>query len=304
MEGLFHNTGHVRELPKQEIVLARDDAGPVASAFLMAAETPATACVKILLDVTESRGEPARAARQRSWISVIDAGSTELLGICEGRTVTAYRTAAVSAVATRALARPESKVLGLIGAGNLARLHAIAIDLLFDLDEIIVWSRSAATRDALAKSAPVRTPIRVVSRPDECVRFSDIVCTLTPSRRPRVSHEWVREGTHINAVGSPPRPGYRELTSELVARSRLVVDDRIAALAEAGDIVIPIGEGRIDASHIVGDLGEVVSGMAPGRTAETDITLFKSVGLAIEDAVTARWIVNRVLSGESPGLGA
>ena len=304
MEELFRDPDRLRELPKQELVLTRDEAGPAASAFLMAAGTPESACVKILIDVSESRVEPVRAARQRSWICVIDADSAEVVAICEGRTMTAYRTAAVSALATKLLARPDSRVLGLIGAGNLAGLHAMAIESLFELDEIVVWSRTASRRESFARDAAVRTPVRVVSTPAECVRAADILCTLTPSAEPQVSHEWVREGTHINAVGSPPRPEYRELTSDLVALSRLVVDDRTAGLTEAGDIVIPMREGRFDASHIVGDLGEVASGKVVGRRSDKDITLFKSVGLAIEDVPTARWIVDRARAVASSDPGA
>jgi ornithine cyclodeaminase/alanine dehydrogenase len=296
MEETFGRFDELSELPKRELALRADDADQRASAFVMAASTPAAACVKILLDITESATDPALTASQRSFISVIDPQSAELVAICEGRTITAYRTAAVSAVATKALARPDSKVLGLIGAGNLARLHAAAISSLFELDEIVVWSRTAATRERFAKETEVAVPIRVVTSASECAERADIICTLTPAREPIVSHEWIRDGTHINAVGSPPRPEYRELTSELVARARLVVDTWTAALTEAGDVVVPIAEGRITEDHIVGDLGDVIGGRVEGRRAESEITLFKSVGLALEDAVTARWIVDQVLA--------
>ena len=293
MEDAFRNFDQVRELPMQELVLTSDDANQKASAFLMAASTPAAACVKILIDVAESLTEPTRAARQRSFISVIDPESAELEAICEGRTITAYRTAAVSALATKVLARPDSKVLGLIGAGNLARFHAVAIASLFDLDEIVVWSRTASTRERFARETEVAVPVRVATTPAECAGCSDIICTLTPAREPQVSHEWIRKGTHINAVGSPPRPEYRELTSELVAQARLVVDSRTTALSEAGDIVIAMNEGRITPTHIVGELSDVVRGKVQGRRREDEVTLFKSVGLALEDAVTARWIVDQ-----------
>ncbi len=299
MEDTFRNFDRVRELPKQELVLRSDGAFQQASAFLMASSTPAAACVKILIDVTESLAEPTRAASQRSFISLIDPDSAELQAICEGRTITAYRTAAVSALATKVLARAESKVLGLIGAGNLARLHAVAIASLFDLDEIVVWSRTASTRERFASEMEVAVPVRVVPTPAECANCSDILCTLTPAREPLVSHEWIRAGTHINAVGSPPRPEYRELTSELVAQARLVADSRTTALSEAGDVVIAIAEGRIAQDHIVAELGEVVSGKVQGRRSESEITLFKSVGLALEDAVTARWIVDQVRAAQA-----
>lgn len=299
MEDAFRNFDQVRELPKQELVLRSGDALQQASVFLMAASTPAAACVKILIDVTESLSEPTRTASQRSFISLIDPESARLDAICEGRTITAYRTAAVSALATKVLARPESKVVGLIGAGNLARLHAVAITSLFDLDEIVVWSRTASTRERFARETEFAAPVRVVSSPAECAARSDILCTLTPAREPLVRHDWIRKGTHINAVGSPPRPEYRELTSELVAQARLVVDSRTTALSEAGDVVIPIEEGRITPDHIVGELSDVVGQRVQGRRTDSEVTLFKSVGLALEDAVTARWIVDQARAAQT-----
>jgi ornithine cyclodeaminase/alanine dehydrogenase-like protein (mu-crystallin family) len=196
----------------------------------------------------------------------------EPLVTMDGRLITEMRTAAVSAVATRLLARPEASVLAILGAGVQARSHLEAMRLVRTFREIRVWSPRNA--GAFARQFGVRA----AGSAAEAVRGADVVVVATTSQVPVLHGEWLSPGTHVNAVGAP-RPTWRELDDAVLRAARIYVESREAATRESGDI---IAAGRVDA-----EIGQVVSGAMRGRESAGELTLFKSVGVAVEDVVTA-----------------
>jgi len=204
----------------------------------------------------------------------------EPLVTMDGRLITEMRTAAVSAVATRLLARPEASVLGILGSGVQARSHLAALRLVRTIREVRVWSpRNAA---AFAREFGVRA----VPTAEEAVRGSDIVVVATSSQTPVLSGAWLAPGTHINAVGAP-RPTWRELDDDALRKARLYVEQREAAMSESGDVIA--------AGKIFAEIGEVVAGSKPGRQSADEITLYKSVGVAVQDIVSAELVYRKAL---------
>lgn len=219
-----------------------------------------------------------------------DPATGVLLALMDGRLITEIRTAATSAAATKVLAREDASVLALLGSGVQARSHLEALRVVRPLREVRVWSRTRAHAEAFAHAmAQPSGPIRVCESAEEAVRGADLIVTATSSPSPVLRGSWIAPGAHINAVGAP-RPDWRELDTAAVARSRLFVDSRAGALAEAGDVVQPLKEGAIQESHLLGEIGEVLAGRVPGRTSPRDITLFKSLGMAVEDVATAAYV--------------
>ena len=208
----------------------------------------------------------------------------------DGAALTTLRTSAVSALATRHLARQDSSRLVLFGAGVQANAHLDAMTAVRPVRSVRVVSRSPEPAERLAERARAKDLDAAVAGPD-AVTDADIMCTCTTSRTPVFDGRLLPEGAHVNAVGAY-RPDSRELDGDTIERAKIVVETREAALAEAGDLLIPIEEGMIDASHISADLGEVVRG-APVRTSPDDVTVFKSVGVAFEDLAVASALLER-----------
>jgi ornithine cyclodeaminase/alanine dehydrogenase-like protein (mu-crystallin family) len=225
---------------------------------------------------------------QASYV-LFDAETQSPEAVLDGTTLTALRTAAVSGLATRRLAREDASRLVLFGAGVQARSHLEAMCAVRPVTDVVVVSRTPGpaeglVREALGSGLGARLGERVA------VAEADLVCTCTTSEQPLFDGSLLRRGAHVNAVGSH-RPESRELDTETVRRARLVVETRAVALAEAGDLLIPIAEGAIDAGHVAADLAETMRGI-PVRRSPDDVTVFKSVGMAFEDLVVARAIVN------------
>jgi alanine dehydrogenase len=204
----------------------------------------------------------------------------EPLATMDGRLITEVRTAAVSAVATEYLARPDASVLALIGSGVQARSHLEALRLVRDFREVRVWSPRRAA--AFAKEHGVRA----ATSAEEAVWGADVVVTATTSPTPVLSGEWLAPGVHINAVGAP-RPDWRELDDEVLRRARVYVDSREAAMKESGDVIA--------AEEIFAEIGQVAAGTKPGRRSAEEVTLFKSLGLAVEDVATAELVYRKAL---------
>ena len=221
-------------------------------------------------------------------IVLLDPMTGELLAIMDGRFITEARTAAVSAVATKHLARADASRLAIVGSGVQARSHLEAIAMVRPLHDIRVWSPSQDHRAAFAREMRprVNAPIAVAASARDAVDGADLIVLATASREPVVRSEWIAQGAHICAVGAC-RPDQREMETELVRRGRVFVDSREGALAEAGDIVIPLKSGAFNETHLSGELGEVVVGTVTGRTSPTDVTIFKSLGMAVEDVAAA-----------------
>ena len=216
------------------------------------------------------------------------------IAILDASEITAIRTAAASGVATELLAREDATELAIVGSGVQARTHLEAMLEARPIERARVYSPTEANRIAFAEQASERHGIAVeaVESVEEAVRNADIICTVTSSREPILEGEWIALGTHINAAGSSVK-FTRELDTDAVASSRLFVDRRESTLNEAGDFLFPKVEGAIDDSHIVGELGEILLGELTGRESEKEITLFKSLGLAVEDLVSAHYVLER-----------
>ena len=220
------------------------------------------------------------------------------IALMDGTRITEIRTAAVSAVATRHLSRTDASVLAIIGTGVQARAHARAIACFRQLSEVRIAGRRMEAAQALADELSSELPTRASRDVREALDGADIVVTVTASPAPVFDAAHLPAGTHINAVGSST-PNARELPTATVAAARLFVDDTRAALAEAGDILLAIGEGAIDASHIAGTLGEVVIGQVAGRTDAAQITIFESLGLGLEDVAAASHVYAAALADGS-----
>jgi alanine dehydrogenase len=221
-------------------------------------------------------------------ILLADPVTGELAAIRDGRYITEARTAAVSAVSVEFLAREDAATLAIIGSGVQARSHVQAITRVRDIRDIRVWSPDKNSRARFVREMQPSTTaaISVAAAPREAVEGADVVVLATAAREPVIHSDWIARGTHICAVGAC-RPDQREMDSALVARARVFVDSRTGATSEAGDIIIPMKEGAFDASHIAAELGEVAAGRTTGRTSPREVTIFKSLGMAVEDVAAA-----------------
>lgn len=228
------------------------------------------------------------------------------LAMVDAGEVTAVRTAAVSGVATRVLAREDAHTLALIGSGSQAHPHLEAMLLVRPIEEVRVWSRSAEHARAFVAHEAAhwenKRPglrFKVVDDVEEAVSDADIVCTLTGASEPVLRGAWLTAGAHLNAVGSAGASG-REIDTEAVRRARFYVDRLESAQNEAGEFLIARAEGAVGDDHILGELGDVLSGRVPGRRSLEEITLFRSLGLAVEDVAAAHFLYGEA---REAGLG-
>lgn len=217
-------------------------------------------------------------------VMLFDSGNGRLKAVIDATEITAIRTAAASAVATDLLAREDSSVLAILGAGVQGHRHARAIPLVRPIDETRVWSRTPESAERLVANTDGNA--RAVSSVEEAVAGADIVCTTTASPDPILSGSLLEEGMHVNAVGSSV-PIARELDSDAMARSRIFVDRRESTVNESGDFIMAREEGAVDDDDIVAELGEIIVGADPGRGSDQEITLFVSLGIAVEDIASA-----------------
>ena len=222
-----------------------------------------------------------------------------LRAIVDATSITAIRTAAVSGLATELLARPDAGDLAIIGAGTQAHTHLQAMMAVRPVRRVRVHSVPAASAAAFAERESRLTGlnVEVAATGEEAVAGADLICTTTSAAEPVVLGAWVGPGAHINAVGAYT-PATRELDSALVADARLYADRRESLLSEAGEFLIPRGEGLIGDEHIVGEIGEVLLDTATGRTSPDEITLFKSLGIAIEDLAAAHHVYTKAKERE------
>ena len=225
-------------------------------------------------------------------VLLIDPQTGVLLAIMNGSWVTKMRTGAVSAVATKYLAREDANVVGMFGAGIQARTQLMGISAVRNITEVHVFDIKPSATEMFCTEMSERLNIDVMATqdPKDAVKGCDIIITATNSYDPVFDGKWLEEGVHINAIGACGGPGRKELDSITVRRSKLIIDQREASLAEAGDIIDAIAEGAITEDHIYAELGELVIGQKRGRTNEQEITLFKTVGLALQDVSTAKKI--------------
>lgn len=224
----------------------------------------------------------------------------ELLALMNASEITAIRTAAVSAVATRLLAREDATELGIIGAGVQARTHLTALAAVRPISRARVACRNSEHAEQLAGEMQPKFsfPIEPVGTNEEAVRGADLIVTATSSMEPVINKDWISPGAHVNAIGTHS-PNSREIDGATMAASRIFVDRRESALHESGDYLLAAKEGFVSPENIAGEIGELLIGATAGRTSATEITLFKSLGLAIEDVVSADYVYRKVLSHDS-----
>ena len=227
-------------------------------------------------------------------VMLFDVDNGSPLAILDATEITAIRTAAVSAVATNCLAREDATSLALLGSGTQARTHLEALMLDRDVEEVRVWSLNSDRAAQFAQRESTRHNIRIEPKSTGCeaVEGADIICTVTAATEAILCGKWISPGAHINAVGACT-PNARELDTGAMVSSRLFVDRLESALNESGDFRIPKAEGAIDTDHIVGELGDVLLERVVGRSSSQQITLFKSLGLAVEDLAAAHYIFDQ-----------
>jgi ornithine cyclodeaminase len=236
---------------------------------------------------------PSNTTRQMPYIYasyvLFEATTQSPEAVLDGAALTALRTGAVSGLATRHLARRDASRLVIFGAGVQARAHLEAMCVVRPVTELVVVSRSRPAAESLVGDGLGRGLHAWLGDP-EAVADADLICTCTTSEEPLFDGSLLRPGVHVNAIGSH-RPDARELDTETIRRGKVVVETREVALAEAGELAIPIDEGAIDTGHVVADLAETVRGASVRRSPE-DVTVFKGVGMAFEDLAVARAIVD------------
>jgi ornithine cyclodeaminase/alanine dehydrogenase-like protein (mu-crystallin family) len=223
-------------------------------------------------------------------VLLIDEATGRPLAALEGGYLTALRTGAASGVATDALARPGARVLACFGAGAQAEAQVEAVCAVRPIERVWIRSRSVGSAGRLARAIAGRrgvpADVRVADGPAQALAEADVVCTATTSRTPVFDGRDLRPGTHVNAVGAYTA-AMQEVDAESLRRARIVVDSRAACLAEAGDLVVALGQGAIAGPETWAELGEVLLGRAPGRRSAEQVTYFKSVGNAVQDVATA-----------------
>lgn len=220
-----------------------------------------------------------------------------ILAIMEATWITLIKTAAASAVATKYLARKDAETLGLVGAGLQALVHLEALNHVINLNKVKIWSRKKETINKFIEYVVERYPnieFTAVETVKEAVENNDVIATLTPSRHPLVKEEWVKPGTHINAIGADA-PGKQELDSSILKKAKIVVDD-LEHSSYSGEINVPLTQGLISKEDVYGEIGEIILGEKLGRISLDEVTVFVSTGIAVQDIAVAETVYRKALT--------
>lgn len=238
------------------------------------------------------RGRPAI----QGFVTLFDHDTGTPQAIIEGGEITGIRTAAASGLASRYLARSDARTHGIFGTGVQAVTHIDAIASVRSIEKVLIWGRDAGKADALAAEQAKRTglEIRATQDPEEAAAC-DIVSTVTGASEPILHGRWLKAGSHVNLVGAHS-PKAREADSDLIANASIYTDLLESLFNEAGDILLPIDEGRITRSHVKGEIGRVVSGELEGRTSNDEITVYKSLGVTAQDLFAAHLVYTKALA--------
>lgn len=233
-------------------------------------------------------------------VILVDPKTGRPLCIMDGTLITGVRTGAAVAVATKYLARKNSKIIGIVGAGSMAPYSIEGLHHVVKIESVRVFdiNRSKAERFAREVELSYGISVTAVEKCEDAVRGVDVLVTLTPSREPIIKNEWVSEGMHINAMGADA-PGKEELDPMILKRAKIVVDDLEQSI-HSGEINVPISRGILYPSEVYGELGEIIAGIKPGRVSDEEITVFDSTGLAIQDVITAWYVYEEA---EKRGIG-
>lgn len=236
-------------------------------------------------------------------VLIFETKNGRLLAMVDASSITAIRTAAVSGVATQVLANKDVESLAILGSGTQASTHLTSMMLVRRPKHVKIWSRDLGHAKSFVEShSDLGTAtIEAVTSAEDAVRDADLVCTTTGAKSPILRGAWLAPGAHVNAIGASVPP-FRELDSEAVIRSQFFVDRRESVLNESDDFLIPMREGLITEDHIMGELGEVLIEKAQGRRSRDEITLFKSMGIAVEDVASAHHVYARAIK-EGRGAG-
>ncbi len=249
-----------------------------------------------ILSVVDDPGELGVESHQ-GGVMIFDPTNGSPLALCEAGAITAVRTAAVSALATDRLARSDSKILAILGAGTQANSHIEAMLEVREISHIRIWSRDADKAKAFAENQAARRDVTVEAAADiaSAVAGAGIVCTTTSAQEPILFAEMLEPGMHINAVGASI-PSWREIDPGVLPLVSLFTDRRESLQNEAGEYIQAVENGLVEQGLVVPEIGEVMNGDHPGRTSETEITLFRSLGLAVEDIATAQLVFERAIA--------
>lgn len=237
-------------------------------------------------------------------VPLFDTESGALLSIVDGEVITVIRTAATSAAATDVLARKDASSVAILGAGNQGRAHARAMKLIRDIKKVYIWDMFPAAVDAAIEALkPVMPGVELIpcASPEEAVKDADIVCTVTSTKgdAPFLKGEWLKEGAHVNAVGACSGSA-REIETSVVKRARVFYDWEEASMRDAGDLVIPLNKGEIKKEDLAGEVGKVMTGELVGRENDSQVTLFETIGISVEDIAAAQLIYEKA---KAQGLG-
>jgi ornithine cyclodeaminase len=238
-------------------------------------------------------------AAHRGIVVLFDPLHGDVSCIADAGEITHIRTAAATAMATAALARQDARRLTIFGCGALAATHVRALTLVRSLDRVVIWGRSPDKATALAATLAAETGLEIVAETDgqRAASGADIICTVTASPTPVLLSEWVKPGTHINAVGSS-YAGPVEVDSALVVRSRYIADVRASVEAAAAELIVAREAGLVTDAHIVAEIGEVLLGQVAGRTSAEDITFYKSLGHVVQDLAAVTYLHGRAQEGK------
>jgi ornithine cyclodeaminase/alanine dehydrogenase-like protein (mu-crystallin family) len=287
-------TEHARgatHMPLRSVMMAPGAAGFLGLMPAWRGPQPDHAAVFALKAVTVIPGNPARGLDAHQGLVTLFDGETGVpIAILDASAITAVRTAAVTAVATGLLARRDARTLAILGAGTQGRAHLRALGGGFE--QVRVYAPARAHAQALVEQVSAgRASVSVAESAEEAVREADVVVTATSAREPVLRHAWLKPGAHVNAVGAST-PQAREIDTATVAASALFCDSRESLRHEAGEFALAVSEGLITGiEHVRGELGEVLAGLAPGRRDDGELTLFRSLGLAVEDLAAAELAV-------------
>ena len=266
-----------------------------ASMFFMSAHVLGQRTISVKIARVNAENPTLSLPTVMSDVLIYDSQSGVLQAEISGESLTAIRTAASSAVATDILARKDVECLGVFGTGRQAEAHVPAVQHVRDISRVVVYSRHKSRREAFAKQISRDCEVETLpaDSPEEVVKESDLLVTATTSHTPLFKGELVKNGSHVNAIGAA-EPDAREVDTSLVKRSVLVVDSREQAVSDYGDIVIPIREGAVEATHVRAELGDLLVKKESVSGGTNQITLFKSGGLAVLDAMSADYIVSQI----------
>ncbi len=235
--------------------------------------------------------EPGGRRLHKGLVVLFDGNSGEPVATADAEAITHIRTGAASAVATDVLARPDARVLAVLGVGGQAESHINAIAKIRTLSKVFVWGRTPARADAFAAGMRRETglDIQATKTARDAVATADIVCTVTSASEPILERAWLQPGTHVNVVGSSG-PGPVEIDEALVVQSLFIADHREHVLVHGAEFLRAKAQGAVTDAHIAAEIGEVLSGAKPGRTARDEITVYKSLGHAVQDIAAVAWI--------------